>query len=124
MRRAAKVDRNQPLVVEALRKAGWTVRHTHMIGKGWPDVVAAKQHINLLVEIKMPGEKLTPDEAAFWNQWPGPKIIAYSEQDAVDKAAQLHTGGWRTRYDQQGDYTDEERQADLRIETAADRGRD
>lgn len=88
MRRAAKVDGNQRTVVEALRRAGWTVRHTHMIGKGWPDVVAAKERLNLLVEIKMPGEKLTPDEAEFWQTWPGPKVIVYSEQDAVDKAAQ------------------------------------
>jgi hypothetical protein len=85
----AKVDRNQPPIVKALRTAGWKVRHTHTIGEGWPDVVIAKPDVNVLVEIKMPGEKLTPDEAEFHATWPGPIIIVYSEQDAVEKAEAL-----------------------------------
>lgn len=93
MRRAAKVDGNQKAITEALRRAGWAVKPTHMIGQGWPDLVTARDTItgpiNLLVECKMPGEKLTPDEQEFWDWWPGPKEIVYGPQDAVDKAA-----GW------------------------------
>ena len=40
----------------------------------------------------MPGEKLTPDEAEFWEVWPGPKVIVYGGQDAVDKLAGLENG--------------------------------
>ena len=85
MRRRAKVDRNQPEVTAALRAAGWKVRPLHMVGEGWPDLCAAQDDINVLVEVKMPGEKLTPAEEKFWAEWPGPKEIAYSGQDAVDK---------------------------------------
>ncbi len=31
----------------------------------------------------------TPDEAAFHAEWQGPLFIAYSGQDAVDKAQEL-----------------------------------
>lgn len=84
-RRAAKTDRNQKPIVAALRAAGWVVRPLHMVGDGWPDLAVAKHGLNVLVECKMPKEKLTPDEAEFWETWPGPKVIVYDEQDAVDK---------------------------------------
>ena len=35
-----KVDINQPEIVAALREAGATVSHTHMVGHGFPDLVA------------------------------------------------------------------------------------
>lgn len=89
MRRRAKVDRNQKVITAALRAAGWKVRPLHMVGGGWPDLAAAKPGMNVLVECKMPGEKLTPDEAKFWDEWPGPKMIAYDEQDAIEKAEAL-----------------------------------
>lgn len=88
MRRRAKVDLNQPQIVAALRAAGWKVRHTHTIGQGFPDLCASVDGLNVLVEVKMPGEKLTPDEAVFWEEWPGPKEIVYGEQDAIDKLAE------------------------------------
>ena len=39
MRRAAKVDANQPATVKALRDAGMTVAVTSSLGKGFPDLV-------------------------------------------------------------------------------------
>lgn len=89
MRRAAKVDRNQPAITAALRAAGWTVKPLHAVGQGFPDLAVAKTGVNLLVEVKMPGEKLTPDEIEFHAAWPGPIIIAYDEQDAIEKAEAL-----------------------------------
>lgn len=86
MRRAAKVDRNQSEVVAALRAAGWVVRPTHRLGQGFPDLCASRRRVNLLVEVKMPGEGLTPDEKIFHDEWCGPLIVVYSGQDAVDKA--------------------------------------
>ena len=85
MRRRAKVDRNQPQIVATLRAAGWAVWHTHTLGRGWPDLCVAKPDVNVLVEIKMPGEKLTPDEVVFHAEWPGPVVVVYDEQDAIDK---------------------------------------
>lgn len=89
MRRRAKVDRNQPAITAALRAAGWVVKPLHAVGQGFPDLLAAKSRINVLVEVKMPGEKLTPDETEFHAAWPGPIIIAYDEQDAIEKAEAL-----------------------------------
>lgn len=95
MRRAAKADRNQPEVTAALRAAGWTVRPTHMVGQGYPDLNAAKHGVNLLVEVKMPGEKLSDDERKFHGSWDGPILIVYGGQDAVDKAALFVNGAHR-----------------------------
>jgi hypothetical protein len=87
VRRAARVDGNQGEIVEALRLAGWAVHPTHQLGHGFPDLVVSKQGVNLLVECKMPGEKLTPDEERFFNGWRGLIVIVFGAQDAVDKTA-------------------------------------
>lgn len=85
----SKVDRNQPAIVAALRAAGWSILHLHQLGHGAPDLLACKHGVLALLEIKMPGEKLTPDEQEFHAAWPGEILIVFSEQEAVDKAAAL-----------------------------------
>lgn len=37
--RAAKVDKNQPEIVEALRAEGAVVQHLHAVGVGCPDLL-------------------------------------------------------------------------------------
>ena len=74
MRRAARVDRNQTEVVEALRQAGCRVQPLHMVGKGCPDILVGRGGRLVLMEIK-DGEKppsarkLTEDEAAWHDLW-------------------------------------------------------
>jgi Holliday junction resolvase len=74
VRRAARVDRNQTEVVEALRQAGCRVQPLHMIGKGCPDILVGRDGRLVLMEIK-DGEKppsarkLTEDEAAWHALW-------------------------------------------------------
>ena len=74
MRRAARVDRNQTEVVEALRQAGCRVQPLHMVGKGCPDILVGRDGRLVLMEIK-DGEKppsarkLTEDEAAWHDLW-------------------------------------------------------
>ena len=82
---AARADTYQTEIVAALRAAGWRVLHLHRLGQGCPDLLAGKRGANVLVEIKTPGEKLTPAVRLFFDEWPGPKIIAFSAQDALDK---------------------------------------
>ncbi len=84
MRRAAKVDLNQQEIVRVLRAAGFTVRHTHTIGQGFPDLVVGRLETNLLVEVKRPGEKLTADEREFFDTWRGSVIIAHDAEDVVE----------------------------------------
>lgn len=85
----SRVDRNQKPIVAALRLAGWSVLHLHQLGKGAPDILAAKRKTSVLMEIKMPGEKLTLDELEFHAMWHGHLIIAHSETEAVESAESL-----------------------------------
>lgn len=88
MRRAAKADGNQPQIVKAFRQLGFSVAHTHTIGKGFPDIVVGRNGINTLVEIK-DGDKvksqkqLTADEKEFHENWRGTIIIIESVEDVI-----------------------------------------
>ena len=88
MRIASRIDKNQVEIVKAFRKLGYSVAHTHTIGKGFPDLVIAKHGINTLVEVK-DGEKvksqkkLTPDEVEFHDNWQGEIIIIESIDDVL-----------------------------------------
>ena len=61
MRRAARIDVNQPSIVEAFRAHGCDYLHTHQLGKGYPDGFVAFGGIWLAIEIK--GESGTLTEA-------------------------------------------------------------
>ena len=59
MRRAAKIDANQPEIVEAFRSMGCDVLHTHTLGKGAPDLFVAWSGIWLAIEVKTQRGTLT-----------------------------------------------------------------
>lgn len=90
---ANKVDGNQAEIVQALRATGWAVRPMNKLRGAWLDLVIAKHGVTIAVECKMPGEMLTESEKEFMEEWPGLKMIAYSGQDAVDKAGAM-MGHW------------------------------
>jgi len=75
-RRAARIDENQPKIVEHFRKLGCSVVTTHAVGDGFPDLVVGKFGVNVLVEVKNPEKppsqrKLTPDQVEFHRDWRG-----------------------------------------------------
>jgi hypothetical protein len=76
MRRIARTDDNQQLIVKQLRQLGCSVAITSMMGKGFPDLVLGYQNKNFLIELK-DGAKpksqkgLTMDEAKFFTAWKG-----------------------------------------------------
>ena len=87
-RYAARVDANQPEIVEALRGVGATVAHLHTLGNGVPDICAGYRGVNYLIEIKdgrkpPSRQKLTKDEAAFFGDWRGQVAIASSVDEAL-----------------------------------------
>lgn len=95
MRRAARIDSNQPLIVDALRAHGYSVAITSALGKGFPDIVASKESsakhglpVNILFEIK-DGSKppsaqlLTADELEFHSKWQGPIFVVNSINQAL-----------------------------------------
>lgn len=76
MRRAAKIDRNQPEIVSALRKVGATVVTLAAVGKGVPDLLVGFRQSTYLLEVK-DGQKppsdrqLTPDQIDWHVAWTG-----------------------------------------------------
>lgn len=103
MRRAAKVDANQPALVAQLRAAGYHVAPTHALGRGFPDLIVTGVRLPqgdvaaLLVEVKDAHGRLTADEAAWHAAYPdgGPLIVAHGVDDVlawfgrVDVAARM-----------------------------------
>lgn len=88
MRRAAKADANQPIIVAALRRCGFVVAHCHTVGGGFPDLVIARRGWTGLVEVKdgskpPSARKLTPDEAEFHAKWPGEIYILETVEDVL-----------------------------------------
>lgn len=86
MRRAAKVDANQSIVIGAFRRLGCTVQPLHMVGMGCPDALVGFKGRNYMVEIK-DGEKvpsarkLTEPEAEWHRDWRGHVCIVESLDD-------------------------------------------
>lgn len=88
MKYAAKVDENQPDIVEACRKAGASVAHLHTCGRGIPDLLIGWHDINLLFEVKDGSKepskrKLTKEQIKFHNNWKGRIYVIESVEDAV-----------------------------------------
>jgi len=93
MKQAAKVDANQPEIVDALKDIGCTVLHLHQLGKGAPDILVGFRGNNWLFEIKDGNKppskrKLTDMEAIFHRDWRGQVAIVKT----VDEAIRLVTG--------------------------------
>jgi hypothetical protein len=87
--RRRKVDVNQPELVDQIRQIpGVTVRHTHMVGNGFVDIIVGFQKNNFLLEIKDPSQppskrKLTPDEQKFFKEWTGQAAIVHNLDDVL-----------------------------------------
>lgn len=89
MRRAAKIDANQPDIVAALRSIGATVAVTSTVGQGFPDICVGYRGRSILMEVKdgtkSPSErKLTPDQEKFHAAWRGEIVVVKSAAEAVD----------------------------------------
>ena len=89
MRRAARVDENQGLIVKALRACGATVRVISQ-GDGIPDLLVGYRGHTILMEVKdgnkpPSARQLTPAEEIFFDQWTGGKLfIVNSVEEALD----------------------------------------
>jgi hypothetical protein len=83
MRQAARADANQQMIISALRNIGVMVYYiklpTDLLCAGGP-----LNSRNLLLEVKMPGEKLSMAQQEFWMRWPGEKAVVHSVQEALE----------------------------------------
>lgn len=96
MRRAAKIDANQPLIVEALRKAGAFVQPLHTVGSGVPDLLVGFQNRTALIEVKdgskPPSERrLTPDQQEWHGKWKGGTLATVCDVEAALRVLRLMT---------------------------------
>ena len=87
-RRAARVDDNQPAIVQALRNMGCSVQPLHTVGGGCPDLLVGWEEKNYLMEIKdgskIPSaQKLTPQQEKFFDEWLGQRVVVTSPEEAM-----------------------------------------
>ncbi len=83
MRRAAKVDGNQPEIVAFVRANGWSAQSLAMVGKGCPDVLIGKRWLHAILEIKLPGEGLNDQQKDWHGRWNGEVHMVESVSDAA-----------------------------------------
>jgi Holliday junction resolvase len=89
MRYANKIDDNQNDIVDALRKAGATVRIVSQ-GNGLPDLLVGYRGVTILMEVKdgnkVPSaRKLTDAEDKFFREWTGGLLaVINSKEEALE----------------------------------------
>jgi Holliday junction resolvase len=76
---ARRIDANQNEIVDALRKAGATVRVVTQ-GDGIPDLLVGYNGFSILMEVKdgnkpPSGRKLTEAEEKFFKEWTGGMLV-------------------------------------------------
>lgn len=92
MRRAAKIDDNQPAIVKALRAHGCDVASLAAVGNGCPDLLVSRPYYPrhyYLLEVKdgakpPSARELTPAQAKFHAEWGAPIHIVTSVDEALD----------------------------------------
>ena len=88
MRRAAKIDRNQPEIVGALRAVGASVQPLHAVGQGCPDLAVGFRGAVYFLEVKdgsLPpsARKLTPAQIEWHRDWRGHVAVVLTAEDAL-----------------------------------------
>ena len=86
--RAAKIDRNQPEIVQALRNVGASVQSLSSVGKGVPDLLVGFRGVNFLLEIKdgtkPPSQKSRTVHQVDWHvAWRGSVRVVESPAEAL-----------------------------------------
>jgi hypothetical protein len=83
---ARRIDDNQGVIVEALRRAGATVILLHAVGKGVPDLLVGYHGVTALVEVKNPvlKGKLNTLQLAWCAEWRGSLVhVVHTPDEAV-----------------------------------------
>lgn len=80
-RRAAKRDRNEADIIQALVAVGATV--AQVSEGGLPDLLVGFRGHNYLIEVKAERGKLTPEQFDFFERWRGHCDVARTVEDAL-----------------------------------------
>src|SRR5512139_2927673 len=84
VRRAAKIDANQPEIVDGLEAIGCSVQSLAAVGSGCPDLLVGFRGANVLLELKVPGEKLNAAQKPWHAQWKGRAYVVWTLQQAIE----------------------------------------
>ena len=81
-----KRDGNEAAIVKALRAHGYAVQPLEQ-GKGCPDLLVSNAGVVggrlFLLEVKEPGQKLTPAQVAWHAVWPGRVAVVHNPDEAL-----------------------------------------
>ncbi len=96
VRRAAKIDANQPEIVKAFRQLGASVAITSSAHDGMTDIIVGLGGLTVLVEIKDGSKppskrKLTPDQVAFHGNWQGAITVVETIDQAIELVARMRS---------------------------------
>lgn len=94
MRRAAKIDANQPEIVKVLRQMGCTVQPLHTVGDGCPDLLVGAFGVTLLMEVKdgskpPSARRLTPDQEIWHRAWTGGPLVIVTDIEGAIRAVSV-----------------------------------
>ncbi len=93
-----KVDGNHNEITNHLRACDWAVLSLARIGRGAPDVAVSigppELGIHVLLEFKMPGEKLNEFEEKWHRTWRGKVWVVYSPEEAEAVCRQQERDLW------------------------------
>lgn len=77
-------DNNQQEIVDVFNKMGANVFYLAGVGCGLPVLLVGVNGFNLLVEVKSPKGKLTPDQNRFFLYWRGQSIVIRNTDEAIN----------------------------------------
>lgn len=88
MRRFPRLDANQSVIVETLRKAGCSVQSLASLGSGTPDLLVGRCGKNFLLEVKDSNQPpsrrvLTPQEVQWQAYWLGHVVTVHTPEEAL-----------------------------------------
>jgi Holliday junction resolvase len=92
MRRAARIDKNQPDIVAIFERYGFSVQRAQAMGSGFPDLILGYGGRNYLVEVKdgtaKPSERQLNDLQKAWHsEWRGQVCVIETVAQAIELAA-------------------------------------
>ena len=79
---ARKKDATHVACAVAFRRLGYSVMEIWRAPK-CVDLVVAKHGRAWIIEVKAPGEKLTPEQAKLLLEWQGPSAVVESVEDVL-----------------------------------------
>lgn len=85
MRRRARVDDNQAVIVQALRVGGASVEpRLARVGEGVPDLLIGLEGVTYLAEVKRPRGRVRHDQQIWHREWKGsPVLLFYGVEDVL-----------------------------------------